>query len=84
MPEDLEGNEWVKGVQAVEKDMMSMLSEAGLTVIDAVGQPVDVAKHEVLQMGPGGADIITEVFEQGYELNGRVLRPAKVKVGDGS
>jgi molecular chaperone GrpE (heat shock protein) len=39
--------------------------------------------HEVLQAGPGKEGEITEVFEEGYELSGRVLRPAKVKVGSG-
>jgi molecular chaperone GrpE len=84
LPEELAANDWVKGVQAVEKELMSMLKEAGLTTIKSVDETVDTNRHEVLQMGPGAQDVITEVFEQGYELNGKVLRPAKVKVGDGS
>lgn len=84
LPEDLQNNEWVKGVQSVENDLMKMLSEAGLKKIESLGQPIDASRHEVLQMGPGAENTVTEVFEEGYELNGRVLRPAKVKAGDGS
>jgi len=45
---------------------------------------VDPALHEVLQAGPGEEGVIGEVFEDGYMFNGKVLRVAKVKVGDGS
>ena len=42
-----------------------------------------LAKHEVLTVGPGGEGKILEVLEDGYELHGRVIRPAKVRVGSG-
>jgi len=84
LPEDLKDHEWVKGIEAVEQNLMTKLSEAGLKKIESVGQPVDPEKHEVLQVGPGEKDQIIEVFEDGYELHEKVLRPAKVKVGDGS
>ena len=84
LPDDIAEHDWVKGVSAVEKDLMKMLEDAGLKKIDAIGQPVDPQRHEVLQAGPGEKDVIIEVFEDGYELSGKVLRPAKVKVGDGA
>jgi molecular chaperone GrpE len=84
LPAELADAEWVKGVQAVEQDLLRRLEEAGLKRMECEGQPVDPVRHEVLQAGPGAVDVILEVFEDGYEFNGRVLRPAKVKVGDGS
>ena len=48
-----------------------------------MGEDVDTQKHEVLQTGPGEEGKVVEVFEEGYSFNGKVLRPAKVKVGDG-
>ncbi|MBI3332402.1 nucleotide exchange factor GrpE [Candidatus Peregrinibacteria bacterium] len=83
LPEDLKDHEWVKGVAAIEQDFTRLLSELGLRKIESLGADVDTAKHEVLTIGPGEEGKILEVFEEGYELNGRVLRPAKVKVGDG-
>lgn len=84
MPQDLQANEWARGIAAIEQEMLKVLAENGLTRMSSVGQSVDPARHEVLMAGPGPADTVTEVFEEGYELHGRVLRPAKVKAGDGS
>lgn len=81
LPEDLRGHEWVKGVTAIEQDLFKRAQEAGLAKIDALGKPLDPALHEVLMTAPGPADTVVEVLEEGYLLGGKVLRPAKVKVG---
>ena len=60
------------------------MTELGLKKMDASGAVLDPVKHEVLQAGPGEKGKVLEVFEEGYELNGKVLRPAKVRVGDGT
>jgi molecular chaperone GrpE len=84
LPEDLKSHDWVKGVAAIEQEFMKLVTELGLKKIEALGQSLDPSRHEVLQAGPGEKGRVIEVFEEGYELNGKVLRPAKVKVGDGS
>lgn len=81
LPEDLKDNDWVKGLQATEQQLMADLSAVGLQKIEALGQPVDSARHEVLQATEGEKDTVVQVLENGYELNGRVIRPAKVVVG---
>ena len=83
LPLDLSDNEWVKGVAAIERDLMSKLNAMGLEKIECMGEQVDTERHEVLQTGPGEEGIITEVFEDGYLFNGKVLRAGKVRVGDG-
>lgn len=84
LPEDLKDHEWVKGVQAMELELLKKLQDAGLRKIECQGQVINSDKHEVLQVGPGEQDTITQVFEDGYEFNGKVLRPAKVMAGDGT
>lgn len=84
VPEDLSSHEWVKGVAAIESDLMRQMSDAGLKRMQSLGEVVDPMRHEVLSMGPGDEGKIAEVFEEGYELNGKVIRPAKVRAGDGS
>ncbi len=84
VPSDISSHEWVKGVSAIEQDLMKQMSDAGLKRMQSNGQPVDAARHEILTVGSGPIDTVVEVFEEGYELNGKVLRPAKVKVGDGT
>ncbi len=83
LPEDLKNHEWVKGVAGIEQDLVKQVSEMGLKKIESLGQPVDTHRHEVITTGEGEEGEITEVFEEGYELNGKVIRPAKVKVGVG-
>ncbi len=84
VPEDLKNNEWVKGVIATEKDLMDRLREMGLSRFDSVGVKADPLTEEVLMVGPGEEGVVTEMFEDGYVLHKKVLKPAKVKVGDGS
>ncbi len=83
LPEDLMTHEWVKGVAAIEQELLRQLTELGLQKIEALGQSLDPTRHDVLQVGPGEQGKVIEVFEEGYAFNGRVLRPSKVRVGGG-
>lgn len=84
LPADLKDHAWVKGVAAIEQEFLRQAGEMGLRKMEALGTQVDTARHEVLSVGPGKEGEILEVFEDGYELNGKILRPARVQVGDGS
>lgn len=84
LPEELKENEWVKGVAAIEQELIRQTSDLGMKKMDALGKPLDAAMHEALQTGAGEQGKVIEIFEEGYAYNGRVLRPAKVRVGDGS
>jgi molecular chaperone GrpE len=84
VPEELQNNEWVRGVAAIEADLMKQMSDAGLKRMQSLGEVADPLRHEVLNLGPGEEGKVVEVFEEGYELHGKVLRPAKVRAGDGS
>ncbi len=83
LPEDLKNHEWVKGVAAIEQELIKQVGEMGLKKMESLGQIADAHRHEVLTLGEGEEGKIVEVFEEGYELNGKVIRPAKVKVGGG-
>jgi len=82
LPKDLADNEWVKGVLSIDQQLNGFLERQGVKEIECkVGDKVDPAKHEVMMKGEGKEGEVVEVFEKGYEMNGRVLRPAKVKAG---
>lgn len=83
VPEELKNNEWLKGVQAVEKGLLDELQKLGLEVINQSGIPVDANKHEVLMQIAGPANQIINVLEKGYSYKGRTIRAAKVQVGSG-
>ena len=84
LPKDLQGNEWAKGVSQIEKHFEATLSKLGVEKISCLGETYSPEFHEAMLRGPGKQDEILEELETGYKLNGKVLRPAKVKVGDGS
>lgn len=84
LPADLEKNEWVKGIVALEQEFLKQVGEMGLKRFESLGQTVDAERHEALMEGPGEAGKVIEVIEDGYELHGKIVRPAKVRAGDGS
>lgn len=84
LPEDIADNDWVKGLQATEQQLLADLASAGLTSISSLGETVDTNLHEVLQTAPGEKDIVVDVLQEGYMLHGKIIRPAKVIVGDGT
>ena len=84
LPADLQSHEWVKGVQAIEQELLRQAFEMGLKKMECFGQQVDTARHDVVTVGSGKEGEIIQVLEDGYEFRGKVLRPAKVIVGGGS
>ena len=84
MPDDLKGNEWVKGIVQIHDDFLKTLEQIGVKKIKTVGEALDPNLHEGLIADPGKKDVILEELEPGYTLNDEVVKVAKVKVGDGN
>lgn len=84
IPEDIAENQWVAGITNIAKQFKGIIEKQGLTEITTEGEKFDPVKHEALMQGPGEKEMIIETFEPGYMLGDKVLKPAKVKVGDGS
>ncbi len=75
----------VEGIEALQSQLLGVLSAEGLTVLGTVDEPFDPGFHEAVmseESGGDGADgpAVAEVLRTGYAWNGRVLRPAMVKV----
>ncbi|KKT76566.1 MAG: Protein GrpE [Candidatus Peregrinibacteria bacterium GW2011_GWA2_44_7] len=85
IPQELTEKEWIKGIFAIEKQFMDTLKTLGFEEIGCEpGTPFDANFHEVVMQAPGEKDMILECFEKGYQFKDKVIRPAKIKVGDGS
>jgi molecular chaperone GrpE len=70
-----------KGVELVYAELLGVLEKAGLSRVEAKGKPFDPNEHEaVMQEDGAGEPVVADVLRTGYTLNGRVLRPAMVKV----
>lgn len=72
-----------EGVQAVERQLRTVLEGRHVTRVPAKGVPFDPELHEAVATEesvwyPEGT--VIEELEPGYKLNDRVIRPARVKV----
>lgn len=73
----------LEGVELVLRELHSVLAKHGVTPIEALGQPFDPALHEAMAQVPDGSrppGTVAEVFQRGYQLRSRLLRPARVVV----
>ena len=71
------------GMQLVYKKALEILGGYGLRPIQAAGQAFDPTRHEAMMQRPSAehaAPTVLDELQKGYELNGRVLRPARVVI----
>jgi molecular chaperone GrpE len=82
VPKELEGNDYVKGVEGTVKQFDKVLSDLGVTKIKTVGEVFDPALHEAVGMedGDGDVEVVCEELQPGYAVDGEVIRHAMVKV----
>ena len=71
-------------VEPIVSALLGALEKDGLERIFPIGEPFDptVADAVVHEPGDGGEHIVSEVMRAGYSWQGRILRPAMVKVTD--
>jgi len=79
VPPEEADSKWVEGVRLVERKFRQTLERYGVKAIDTVGRPFDPNQHEAVS---GRGPAVVRVYRRGYQLNGRVLRPAQVEVGE--
>lgn len=74
----------VEGVGMVERQFLGVLASAGVTPVEASrGQPFDPTVHEAVERTETedvAPDAIVALMQAGYQLGGRLLRPARVSV----
>ncbi|WP_289032160.1 nucleotide exchange factor GrpE [uncultured Paraglaciecola sp.] len=82
-PEDEAIKPVVDGVELTLKSFVSTIEKFGMTVIDPQGQPFNPEQHQAMSMQENAElppNTVMAVMQKGYELNGRLLRPAMVMV----
>jgi molecular chaperone GrpE len=82
VPEELQNNDYVKGVQGVVKQFEKTLADIGVQRIPTVGHPFDPRFHEAIAMedGDGSVEVVSEELQSGYKIGDDVIRHAMVKV----
>jgi len=77
---------WRKGVEYIHSQLLVVFRDHGLEELDPVGETFDPARDQSL----GSIDTVKkdedgkvlEVVKKGYRLNGKIVRPAQVKIGE--
>ena len=72
-----------RGQEATLQLLVKALERLGLTPITPVGEPFDPTRHEAMlaqESATAKPNTVLQVVQTGYELNGRVVRPARVIV----
>jgi molecular chaperone GrpE len=82
VPKELEGNDYIKGVQGVVKQFETALNSMGVERIKTVGEHFDPNLHEAVSVeeGDGEQEIVSQELQAGYRLGNDVIRHAMVKV----
>ena len=73
----------VEGERATLRLLEQALEAVGIREIDPAGEPFDPLRHEAMSMMPSAdvePDSVLTVVQKGYELNDRIIRPARVIV----
>lgn len=83
-PEDLKDNAWARGVASLIRNLDSSLESLNLKRIDAkVGDEFNPDLHEAIQFdedSTGQKEVLSEILQSGYMLNGEPIRHTMVKV----
>ncbi|HXX48623.1 MAG TPA: nucleotide exchange factor GrpE [Myxococcota bacterium] len=73
----------LQGVELTYRSLLQILTRLGVVEIAALGQPFDPQIHEAVRRIPSSdkpANTVVEIYQKGYMLKDRMLRPAMVAV----
>ena len=75
-----------KDLEPLRNQLFTVLMTNGLEELDSIGKIFNPHEHEALGVIPTDKEEedhqVLEELQKGYKLNGKIVRPAKVKVGD--
>jgi molecular chaperone GrpE len=81
---ELVDHPWIEGVRIVQRKFVAILEAAGVRAVEAgVGAHFDPQLHEAVAYQPGPLNQVVAIVQGGYTIDGTVIRPAMVIVGNG-
>lgn len=76
---------WRVGVEQIYSQLLAIFRDYDLEIINPQGKAFDPAEHHAFETVPVESEaddnLVQVVIQPGYRLYGKLLRPAKVKVG---
>ena len=76
-----EGGSLTEGVEAIQTKFLQILGKHKVEQIEAQGEPFDVNLHQAVSTAEDDSvpeETVVQVFQQGYMMGDKVLRPAMV------
>ena len=76
-----------EGIELTLKSFLDVLVRFKIEAVDPAGEPFDANLHQAVSMVPNPdmePNTVMDVFQKGYTLNGRLIRPAMVVVSSAS
>lgn len=76
-------SELAKGMEGIFKEFEKIFSQEGVKPMDPAGKPYNAGEHEVLgTVKKDGVEdgVVVDVLQNGFTLNDKVLRTAKVRI----
>ncbi len=83
IPEDQKDGPVASGMEMIYKQLITVLTDLGVTPIEAVGQEFDPNLHNAVMHAEDeelGENTVSEEFQKGYKYKDAVLRHSMVKV----
>lgn len=75
----------ISGVEMIKKSFDELMTKYGITELEALGETFNPEAHHAVMTGESeGAEsnTVIEIFQKGYKLHEKVIRPAMVKVSE--
>lgn len=83
IPDKLAHLTWTEGLRLIHRKLQATLEAQGISEIKALGENFDPSIHEAVGQTAGEEGKVVEEAQKGYRLNGRVIRPTFVIIGNG-
>jgi molecular chaperone GrpE len=83
LPAEFRHFSWVEGVSMIQSQLYSILYQAGIRPIEAMGKKFNPIEHEAVafeETSDQPEETVTAELQRGYKLQDQVLRPALVKI----
>lgn len=77
----------VTGLELTERELLAAFRRHEIVAIDPVGEKFNPNMHEAMAQIPGtgkAEGTVVDVIETGFQINGRLLRPARVAIATGA
>jgi len=83
LPENLKNDENIKGLLLIKTQIQDFLKSQGVEEVKSLGQKFDPNFQEIIEeveKKDCQSGTVIEEIQKGYKTNGRLLRPARVKI----